>query len=480
MPAPPSRRRFLQTSSLASLAAGVAEVWRLRTASALAAGVPPGVESGLAGVPGGGSGPSGPETAVILIWLTGGLSQLDTYDPKPLAPREYRGDFAPISTRVPGLEVGELLPQHALLADRFSLIRSVSHGFADHDGAHKRVLTGRIPKSAVGFVNDAPAVGCVVSRVREGLRADALTFTSGQRADTDADSYSQGAGYLGKSHEPFLVGGNPAEANWTVPNLAIVPELTPRLQDRRQLLTGLDRIRREVDRDGRLATGDHFVQRAFDLLTSDRTRRAFDLSLESPAVRDRYGRNPYGQQALLARRLVEAGTSFANVVMEHPGGASPADTVYNWDCHAVNCHVFNDARWRFPRFDQAVSALIEDVFRRGLDRQVLVVVMGEFGHTPRISYQVGTGTRVMQPGRDHWPQAMSLLVSGGGLRMGQVIGSTNRLGEVPQERPLSPNDLWATVYRHLGIDTQRSFPDHAGRPMPILTEGEPIRELIHA
>jgi hypothetical protein len=456
---PGSRRRFLQTSSLASLAAGMSQVLRWRGVSAAPRG-------------------ERPDTAVILVWLTGGLSHLDTYDLKPESPLEYRGDFAPIATRIPGIDVGELLPRHAAIADKFSLIRSVSHGFGDHDGAHKRVLTGRIPKSAVGFVNDAPSVGCIVNKLREGQRPDMLAFTSGQRADTNADSYSQGAGYLGKSYEPFLVGGDPSDEKWSVPNLSVVPELTPRMTDRRGLLTQFDRIRREIDRNGSLASTDHFHQKAFGLLTSDKARQAFDISQEAPALRDRYGRNPYGQQALLARRLIEAGTSFANVVMEHPGGASPPDTVYNWDCHAVNCHVFNDARWRFPPFDQAVSALIEDLHSRGLDQRVLLVVTGEFGHTPRISYQKGTGTGVMQPGRDHWPQAMSILVSGGGLRMGQVVGSTNRLGEIPHDRPLSPNDLWATVYRHLGIDTQQTFPDHSGRPLPILPDGEPIRELI--
>jgi hypothetical protein len=417
------------------------------------------------------------DTAIILVWLTGGLSHLDTYDLKPDAPLEYRGEFAPIPTNVPGIEVGELLPLHAKIADKFSLIRSISHGYGDHDGAHKRVLTGRIPKSAVGFVNDAPSVGCIVNKVREPQRPNMLAFTSGQRPDTNADSYSQGAGYLGKSYEPFLV-GDPSLENWSVPNLSVVPELAPRMADRRQLIAGFDRIRGDIDALGTMIAGDRFQQKAFSLLTSETARRAFDIASEPAAVRDRYGRNAYGQQALLARRLVEAGTSFANVVMEHPGIPGPRDSIYNWDCHAVNCHVFNDARWRFPPFDQAVSALIEDIYARGLDQKVMIVVTGEFGHTPRINYQTGTGTGVMQPGRDHWPRAMSILVSGGGLRMGQVVGSTNRLGEAPQDRPLSPNDLWATVYRHLGIDTQRSFPDDSGRPMPILTDGEPIRELI--
>lgn len=455
-----SRRRFLHAGSLASLGLGLSQVLRLRAATANE------------------TTKRRDDTAVILVWLTGGLSHLDTYDLKPEAPLEYRGDFAPIRTNVSGIAVSELLPMHAKIADKFSLIRSVSHGYGDHDGAHKRVLTGRNPKSAVGFVNDAPSVGCIVNKVREHLRPDMLAFTSGQRAGTDVDAYSQGAGYLGRSYEPFLVGGDPSDDKWSVPNLSVVPELAPRMSDRRRLLTQFDQLRREVDQSGLLKASDHFQHKAFSLLTSETARRAFDISLETPEVRDRYGRNPYGQQALLARRLVEAGTSFANVVMEHPGGASPPDTVYNWDCHAVNCHVFNDGRWRFPPFDQAVSALIEDIYARGLDRKVMIVVTGEFGHTPRISYQKGTGTGVLQPGRDHWPGAMSLLVSGGGLRTGQVVGSTNRLGEAPQDRPLSPNDLWATVYRHLGIDPHIAFPDHSGRPLPILPDGEPIGELI--
>jgi hypothetical protein len=454
-----SRRRFLQTGSLLSLGLGLSEVARLRAVAS-------------------DRSQPGEDTAVILVWLTGGLSHLDTYDLKPDAPAEYRGDFKPIRTNVPGIQVGELLPMHARIADKFSLIRSVSHGFGDHDGAHKRVLTGRIPKSAQGFVNDAPSVGCIVNRVRSADRPEALAFTSGQRAGTNVDAYSQGAGYFGPSWEPFLILGDPSDAKWSIPNLAVLPEAQPHLNDRLRLREQFDTLRRDIDNLDRLLTVDRRRGKALSLLTSDAVRKAFDLSRESPKLRDRYGRNAYGQQALLARRMVEAGTSFANVVMEHPGGPSPKDTVYNWDCHAVNCHVFNDARWRFPPFDQAVSALIEDIYARGLDRKVLVAVTGEFGHTPRISYQKGTGTGVMQPGRDHWPAAMSLLLAGGGLQMGQVIGSTDRLGEHPKDRPLSPNDVWATVYRHLGIDPEHTFPDFTGRPMPILPDGAAIRELI--
>ena len=462
-----TRRRFLTAGSLDSLAMGHSEVLRLRRLTA---------EAAQSDEP---SGRGEQDTAVILVWLTGGLSHIDTYDLKPEAPREYRGEFNPISSTVRGVDVCEHLPMHAAIAEKFALIRSVTHGFAGHDGAHKRVLTGRVPKSPTGFVNDAPGVGSIVSRMRESRSRDSLVFTSGQRAGTNVDAYSQGSAYLGRSYAPFLVNGDPSKKDWSVPNLSVIPELDRRIDDRRKLLSGFDRFRSQIDQAGLLESSDRYRQKAFDLLTSDKARRAFDLSEEDPAVRKRYGMGPYGQQALVARRLVEAGTSFANVVMEHPGGPPPGNNVvYNWDCHAVNCHVFRDARWRLPHFDRAVSALIEDLYQRGLDRRVMLVVTGEFGHTPRINSQKGTASKVLQPGRDHWPGAMSMLVSGGGLEVGQVIGSTDAKAEHPRSRPLSPNDLWATVYRHLGIDTEHTFPDFTGRPMPILPDGAPIRELL--
>ena len=179
---------------------------------------------------------------------------------------------------------------------------------------------------------------------------------------------------------------------------------------------------------------------------------------------------------------MEAGSSFVTVVLEHPTPGAPSDPSlgrnYNWDCHAINCHVFNDLRWKLPKLDQAVTALIEDIHQRGLNKKVLVLVLGEFGHTPRVDYGIGSDSRVMQPGRNHWPSAMSILVSGGGLRMGQVVGSTDAKGEVPKDRPLTPEDLWATIYRHLGIDINHGLPDHTGRPIHILPFGEPIRELV--
>jgi hypothetical protein len=248
-----------------------------------------------------------------------------------------------------------------------------------------------------------------------------------------------------------------------------------------KLLGSLDRIERDIDGLRLMRAMDRFQERAVGMLTSDRAKKAFDLSLESPVVRDRYGRHCWGQRALMARRLVEAGVSFVTVVMENPyqsGVPSLKQGVYNWDSHAVNCHIWDDLQVRLPIYDQAVTALIEDVHQRGMDKKTLILVTGEFGRTPRLENSVGSQTGVMQPGRDHWPQAMSFIMAGGGIRTGQIVGSTNSKGEHPADRPLTPNDLWATVYRHLGIDYTDSFLDYQGRPMPILPFGEPISELL--
>ncbi|MBU6275752.1 MAG: DUF1501 domain-containing protein [Planctomycetes bacterium] len=419
------------------------------------------------------------QTSVIFVWLPGGPPHLETYDMKPLAPAEIRGAFRPIPTNVPGIEVCELLPLHARCADRYTLIRSVSHEFADHGGGHKRFLTGRPPKEPTGFVNDAPMAGSFVARFRPGATRGLPGYTAlvdGGRAHVD--TFSFGAAYLGPSFTPFIVAGDPAEPGFTIPGLVLDERAERRLDDRARLNAGLDRLRADLDAGGMLRARDAFDAQAVDMLTSPAARAAFDLAREPDAVRERYGRHRFGQRALLARRLVEAGCTFVTVVMEHPGGTMPASGTYNWDSHAVNCHIFDDARWRLPYYDQAVTALVEDLSARGLDRDVLLVVTGEFGRTPRLENVVGSQTKVHQPGRDHWPGAMSLLVAGGGTRTGQVIGATDAQGGHPRDRPLSPNDVWATVYRHLGIDPSWTVTDHAGRPMPILPSGSPIAELL--
>jgi len=269
--------------------------------------------------------------------------------------------------------------------------------------------------------------------------------------------------------------GDPADPRFQVRNLEPSPALGQSLNERLELLNDLDTLDPTLDANGRAGAMDTYRRRALELLTTPAARQAFDLSREPVRVRERYGMHRYGQRALMARRLVEAGASFVTMVMENPsfpGQSFPEDVTYNWDSHAVNCHIFTDCRYRFPMYDRAVTALIEDLYARGLDRKVMLIVTGEFGRTPRITYANG------RPGRDHWPQAMSMLVSGGGFRMGQVIGSTTSRGEAPRDRPLTPNDLWATMFRHLGIDpTHTAFLDHSGRPMSILPYGAPIAEL---
>jgi hypothetical protein len=423
----------------------------------------------------------GAETSVIFVWLPGGPPHMDMYDMKPGATSDYRGAFRPIRTSVPGIELCELMPRHAAIADKFAIVRSVSHTFADHGGGHKRMMTGRVPNTPVDTVNDAPATGSIVAKCREKRDRGIPSYVSMNPGGRTGDVFAQGAAYLGQAYLPFTVEGDPSAPTFAVPNVAAEQAVASRIGDRTRLLQSLDRIERQIDASRMMESMDKFQQRAVSMLTSGRTKDAFDLSHETDAVRDRYGRHCWGQRALLARRLVEAGVSFVTVVMENPyqsGVPFLKQGVYNWDSHAVNCHIWDDLQVRLPIYDQAVTALIEDVYQRGLDQRTLVLVTGEFGRTPRIESSVGSQTGVMHPGRDHWPQAMSLIMAGGGMRMGQVVGSTNSKGEDPADRPLTPNDLWATVYRHLGIDFDDSFPDHRGRPMPILPFGAPISELI--
>lgn len=423
-----------------------------------------------------------PDTSVIYVWLPGGPPHMETFDMKPDAPADYRGIFNPISTNVDGLSVCELMPRLARTADRYNIIRSIAHNFADHGGGHKRFMTGRVPKTPVNTVNDAPAVGSIVSKWFErrdvGIPNYICNAPNGRHG---IDVFAMGSAYLGPSYTPFTVPGNPDDEKFEVKNVALSKEVEDRLDDRSTLLAGFDRLRRDIDQTGLMGAQDHFHEKAVGLITNNRTRDAFDLSKEPDELRDKYGRHCWGQRALLARRLVEAGSKFVTMVMENPyksGIDWLKNGTYNWDSHAVNCHLFDDAKVRLPILDRAIATLIEDLYDRGLDKKVLLVVTGEFGRTPRISVTKGSQTGVDQPGRDHWPQAMSVLVSGGGMRTGQVIGSTNSKGEHPHERPLTPCDFWATIYKHLGINPAHEYPDYSGRPMPILPFGDSISELI--
>jgi Protein of unknown function (DUF1501) len=418
------------------------------------------------------------DTAVILCWLPGGPPHMEMYDLKPDAPAEYRGDFKPIRTNVPGIDVGEHLPMHAKCADRYAIVRSIHHTFSDHGGGHKHFLTGRDPFQPVGFVNDHPMVGSIVSKCREGHNVGLPNYVAGvDNGRQGVDVFSFGASYLGQATTPFMVAGDPSEPKFGVQNLSIPANLADRLNDRQTLLSRFDTARRELDNSGAMTAMDAFNLKAVELVTSEKARDAFDLSKEPQSIRERYGIHRYGQRCLLARRLVEAGCSFVTMVLENPsppGGSFPKDVTYNWDSHAVNCDIFVDAKYRMPAYDRAVTALIEDIYARGLDKRVMLIVTGEFGRTPKIEYDKATG----RPGRDHWPQSMSLVVAGGGMKVGQVVGSTDSKGAHPKDRPLTPHDLWATMYQHLGIDIERTFPDHSGRPMNLLPQGKAIAELV--
>lgn len=447
-PGPQSRRSFLQAGFLALGGLGLGDLLRLRAQAENA---------------------HRDDTSIILIWLQGGPSHMETYDLKPEAPLDYRGEMVPIRSSVPGMDLCELLPQHAKVADKFTIIRSISHGFANHAGGAGRFLSGRDPLRPLDPISQFPTIGTVVSRMKKSRDVGVPNYVgSANRV------YGGGSSYLGESELPFVVGRDPNEDNFSVPNLGMSGSLKDRLEDRVALLNSFDEMQRNIDRTGSLASIDEFNDRAISLLTSDRAKQAFDITSEDPKTREKYGRHKWGQRALLARRLVEAGVSFVTMQMQNP---RVPNAIGNWDIHAVNGHLFDDTRARLPIFDRAIAALIDDIYQRGLDRKVMVVVTGEFGRTPRINPQKGTRSKVIQPGRDHWPGAMSVLVSGGGMPMGQVIGSTTSNGAYAKDNKLDPNDLLATMYQHLGIDYRTEFIDGAGRPLSILPFGKPIAEL---
>jgi len=350
------------------------------------------------------------DTSLIVLWQDGGPSHFETFDPKPTAPAEIRGDLGAIATRHPGVQFCEVLPRLAQMADRFTIIRSLHQASSAHVSATHTFVTGYDRTGVIAGPPDNPDLCVVINRMRSG-RDNPLPEYAGL-----PEQPRGGSAYLGSAYGPLSIRADPSKPDFKVDNLklnAAIPR--ERFDQRSHLLTQFDRLRRSLDTSGQMDVLDEFQRKAIDMLTGPAAARAFDLSREDPKLRERYGMHNAGQQALLARRLIESGTSFANVVMEHPGIAAPKNNVvYNWDCHAVNCHVFDDARWRFPPFDQAVSALIEDLYERGLDKKVMLVVTGEFGHTPRINHIKGTQTGIVQPGRDHWPGVYSALLAGGG------------------------------------------------------------------
>jgi uncharacterized protein (DUF1501 family) len=422
-----------------------------------------------------------PRSAVILVWLRGGASHLETYDPKPDASSEFRGVFGPLGTRVPGMRVSELLPLHAKIADKFTLLRSMSHTGGGHPAGSLQMLSGDPDPN-----DKQKPVFPDWMTVTNYLRADRSRTLPNYVGVNPVVSYDgfiiAGPAYIGPAFGPFSVTGDPSNPQFEVPNIGIKDSSqAQRIGDRVRLKEKLDALTKAVDQSGQMGALDRFEAQALNLLTSPAAREAFDLSREPETIRDRYGRHQWGQQCLMARRLVEAGVEVITTTFDGP----LCGRVANWDDHAVNHHIFDAMKFRAPVFDQAVTALIEDLYARGLDKRVLVIVTGEFGRTPRITEVASSGGGVasgaagtLQPGRDHWPRAFSQLWAGGGIETGAVIGATDKRGEDVVERRCGTGDFLATIYRHLGIDAaQVTIPDFFGRPQLLVNDGAPIPEL---
>ena len=411
------------------------------------------------------------EKSVILIWLDGGPSQLETFDPKPDAPEEFRGPFGVWKTAIPGVQVSALMPGVAERIKKVSLVRSLYHDNGDHFAAAHWMTTGRFGSTAVSQSQKYPSVGSYVARAKGTNRPGLPAYVGLPSAETIYlfPGY-MGAAYLGGAYNPFDVdrdnkylgatGGARVRSPKWLSNLAGTREALENTAGKTSLLKQFDMVRRDIDQSGIMSTMDKFQQQALELVLGSEARVAFDIDREDPKTADRYGQSPWGRYTLMARRLVEAGVTFVTVDMPH------------WDDHS---DIAKGHGAKVPVVDRAVSALIDDLDERGLLDRVMVIVMGEFGRTPRIN----TGQPgIPVPGRDHWGNAISALVAGGGTIPGVVVGRTNAKAEHPVERALKPAALLATVYHQLGIDANQTFRDHSGRPHPMLDDPTPIKELV--
>jgi hypothetical protein len=435
-----TRRDFLRVGALGLGGLTLADLLRLRARAA---------------------SPSSPR-AVIMVCLAGGPSHIDMYDLKPDAPADYRGEFRPIRTNVPGFDLCELMPRQARIADKLALLRTVRF-VEPMQHELQEVYTG-FPKAS-----KRPAFGSVVSRFRGGPDRKMPHYVS-------LDQYAGDHGevenpqYVGAAHRAFLLG------NEGVKNLSLQRSLTvDRLEDRKQLMAAFDTLRRDVDTHGELGAIDTFNAQALEMITSSQARQAFDLSREPDRVREHYGAKDakfiYGNEPrptvpwpaekfLLARRLVEAGVSVVTL------------RVSPWDYHGKTSgtgNIFVGLRSVLPLLDQSIHALVSDLHERGLEKEVAVLVWGEFGRTPRIN---------TVEGRDHWPNVGFALFAGGGLRTGQVVGETDSKAAEPKSRAVGAQNVLATLYHALGIDPAQTLPDFGGRPMPLLDDPRPIEELV--
>ncbi len=407
-------------------------------------------------------------TSVILIWLDGGPGHMDMYDMKPDAPELFRGIWRPIRSRVPGFDVTELYPKQARITNLFSMVRSLHHDTGDHfAGGHRMLTTKDMGVSGVNQMQRFPSIGAIVSR-EAGPRRRGMPGYVGvpYAASIGLNPGYFGGHMIGAHHNPFATGGDPNSPTFNVQNLNLAAGLSvDRLEDRRTLNNHFDRMLRDLDNRGTAQAMDRYSQEAFEFVTGPAARDAFNIHREDPRLRDRYGRHNWGQSTLLARRLVEAGSTFVTV---HLGGWD-----HHWDLEGSYQRLL-------PIVDSLVYGLFTDLQERGLLDQTLVVLCGEFSRTPRMNDggNGGAPRSMGTPGRDHWGNSMFCLMGGGGVRGGTIVGSTDRLGERPLSRPLTPCNIHATIYNVLGIDPHLQLLDPSGRPVNVLDDPTAIQELL--
>ena len=461
---PLSRREWLRIGGLSAL--GLSLPTLLQSSAANGAAFPP--ENPLSGDLG---ATFGKARNVIFLWLQGGPPQHETFDPKPDAPLEIRGPFKPIQTNVPGIHFSELLPRTARYADQMAVVRSLSTRDDNHDVSAYWLLTGfpYLTGSARQIKpTDWPYFGSIVKMLKPSERLPAMTsvwIPDAMRLNDNVTPAGQTAGFLGKLWEPERFVGDPALPDYQIEGLSLLDGVTPaRMDHRREMLRQIESLREGASRRG-VESWDRLSQQAFDLVTSGEARAAFDLTREPDAVRDRYGRYTWGQSVLLARRLIEAGVRLVHVNWARDPGDNAVDNPL-WDTHSLNADRLQDNLC--PQFDPTFAALMDDLADRGLLDETLVVVIGEFGRTPKIN---------VNGGRDHWGHVFSFAMAGAGIRGGQVIGASDKDGAYPATVPITGGDLTATIFHLLGIDPAGVFHDREDRPHP-LTKGGPIADLL--
>jgi hypothetical protein len=399
--------------------------------------------------------------SVILIWMTGGPSHIDTWDVKPEMPYEIRGPFKDIRTKLPGVHICEYLPRQAAMLDKFTLIRSVDCRGSNHEPnmVMQTANLGAAPRTnAKGRLY--PAIGSIVAKFRGADQPSVPPYVT---LNLKSRSHVAWGGYAGKQFDPFVV--EKGKHVFQLPGGLTMD----RVRDRRKLSQQMDSLRRNLDVTGQMEAVDHFGQQAFDIIAGGRAQDAFNVAKEPAKIVERYGSHDWGQQALLARRLVEAGVSFVTIDLSNHSASG------TWDTHGDNIPpyggIWNGLRPLLPIFDQVITTLVSDLEDRGMLDDTLVIAMGEFGRTPKL------GTQGSKDGRNHWPYVMSMALAGGGFQHGQVIGASSRDGGEIAERPVSPGDLAATIYHHFGVPLDATYLDHQGRPLHIVSSGEPIKEL---